>query len=107
MLHLLEEVIVWPEKQRMTPERLVASADEEIAKSHSGERRPHRQHSERGQHNERRFMRVMIAVAMISMPRSIMRAGSARPPVATLPEEGHEHQAPGIERGQRGGDVGA
>ena len=65
MLHVLEKVVLLAEEQRLPPERLVAAADEEIAESHSGECRAERQHSERDQHTERRFMRGMIAVAVI------------------------------------------
>ena len=53
-------------------------------------------------------MHGMIAVAMIVVAVIVMRLGrQARRPVAALAEEGHEHEAPGIEGGQAGGDVGA
>ena len=97
----------WSKEQRLAPERLVAPADEEIAEGHAGESRADRQHCERNQHHQRRFMRGMIAVAVIPVTMTVMRARQARRPVAALAEESHEHEAPGIERGQSGRDVGA
>ena len=74
VLHVLEKVVVRTEEQRVAPERLVSSADEEIAEGHAGESRAERQHCERDQHHQRRFMRGVIAVAMIPVTMSAMRA---------------------------------
>ena len=52
-------------------------------------------------------MRRIIAGAVIPVIMIVMRSRVARRPVAAAAEEGHEHQAPGIEGGQAGGDVGA
>ncbi len=84
MLHVLEKMIVRAKEQRLPPEPFVTSADEEVAESHAGESRADGQHRERDQHHHRRFMRRMIAMAMIPMPMTIMRVGQARRPVAAL-----------------------
>ncbi len=80
MLHVLENVILLAEEQRLAPERLVTSADEEVAEGHAGESRAERQHRERNQHHQRRFMRRMFAVAMIAVTMIVMRWPAGSPP---------------------------
>ena len=78
-----------------------------MPEQHAGERRADRERGERDQHHMRRFVRrVVVAMPVIVVPVIVLAVrggGQGGRPVAAMAEEGHEHQAPGIERGQRGG----
>ena len=84
-----------------------ALADEVMEEDHAGEGRAQRQHAQRHQHRQRRFMDLFqLGGVMLVMPvrRFVMRAGIAvgemlmiQPAIAAM--EGHQELAPGIEAG--------
>src|SRR5208282_6271291 len=108
MLHFLKDVIFLAQEQRLPPKRLVAAADEEPAKDHARESRAERQPRQRDQHHGWRLMYRMIAMAVLVVAMIVLRLGRQRSrPFAALAEEGHEQEAPSIERGEGGRDVDA
>ena len=67
--------------------------------------RAQRQDPQRDQHGHRAFMRSWcVGVVIVAIMRRVVVMGMAVPMRAAFPEEGHEHQPPGIEAGHAGRD---
>src|SRR5579862_3429942 len=88
VLRAFERVVAREDDDRIPPELLVPRADEIIVTEEAGDDRAQGQHDQGPDHHRRRFMGVMHHLVI----------------GAWLAVEGHEQQAPGIERGEEGDD---
>ena len=121
VVDLLHDLVVGAEEQRALPEIPRMLADEGVMEQKARQERSGRQHAERDQHHERALVRAVIAVVPVLVIRmggglDVARAlvvldalvvardvvTAMRP--ARLLLEGHEEQAPGIERRHEGRD---